>query len=130
MARTALKSDVTIRDVVATLGDKEEYTRVVLEHLMACQAKYGKGNAHVRIGITGTGQFPSHKVVYDDSDGVEALFDAYAERTRFTENIQIHTWSTERMSVDQVRALLGEMRGFKQVTKPRGAPRSKAVDPR
>jgi hypothetical protein len=114
MAWKALKPDVTIRDVVSTLADKEEYTRVVLEHLMACQSKHGKGNAHVRIGITGTGQFPSHKVIYDDPEGVETLFDAYAERTRFTENIQVHTWSTERMSVDEVRSLLGERRGFKQ----------------
>jgi len=120
VALKALKSDVTIRDVVSTLADKEEYTRIVLEHLMVCQSEHGKGNAHVRIGITCTGQFPSHEVVYEDFKGVETLFDAYAERTRFTENIQIHTWSTARMSVDEVRTLLGEMRGFKQMVPKNG----------
>jgi hypothetical protein len=114
MAKRVLRSDVTIRDVLSTLTDKEEYARTVLEHLMACQSKHGRGNAFVRIGITGTGQFPSHKVTYDDPQGVEAVFDAYADRTRFTENLQVHTWSTARMSVEEVRALLGEMREFKR----------------
>jgi hypothetical protein len=114
MAWKTLKTDDTIRDVLPTLADKEEYTRIVLEHLMACQSKHGKGNAHVRIGITGTGRFPSHKVTYDDPDGVEILFGAYAERNRFTENIQVHTWSAARMSVEEVRVLLGELRGFKR----------------
>jgi hypothetical protein len=74
---------------------------------MACRSKHG--NAHVRIGITGTGRFPSHKIVYASADGAETLFCAYAERTHFTETIHEHTWSSNRMSLDEVRALLGEM---------------------
>ena len=121
MASWTLGTDVTIRDVMSTLTDKEKYTQVVLEHLMECQREHGKGNAHVRIGITGTGQVPSHEVVYDNPNLVETLFHAYAEQTRFTENIQINTWSSVRMSVDEVRALLGEMRGFRRPTQENGS---------
>ena len=79
---------------------------------MACSRQHG--NAYVRIGITGLGTYPSHKVIYTDSKGDEILFEAYAERTPFTENIGIHNWSSARMSVEEVKVLLGEIRGFKR----------------
>ena len=112
MAAKPLRPDSTIRDVQPTLGAPEEYVRVVLGHLSACFKQHG--NAYVRIGITGSGAFPSHKVVYTNADGGEVLFKAYAERTPFDTEIHIHTWSSARMSVKEVQTLLGEIRGFKR----------------
>ena len=112
MAARVLKPDSTIRDVRPILAAPDEYIRVVLGHLMACFRQHG--NAYVRIGITGLGTHPSHKIVYTDPKGDEMLFKAYAERTPFTENIQTHTWSSARMSVEEVKTLLGEVRGFKR----------------
>ena len=80
---------------------------------MACFKQHG--DAYVRIGITGLGTHPSHKIVYTGTNGSEALFKAYAERTPFTENLHTHTWSSARMSIEEVKTFLGEIRGFKRV---------------
>ncbi len=112
MLAPTLKSDSTIRDVQSTLAKPDEYVRVVLGHMMSCFKQHG--NAYVRIGITGHGTHPSHKIVYTGPEGEEALFGAFGERLPFTDNIiHVNTWSTARMSTAEVREFLGEMRGWK-----------------
>jgi len=112
MSALALAKDSTIRDVLNTLLKPEEYVRVVIGHMSACRRKHK--NSFVRIGITGRGKIPSHKVVYDDPSGIEVLYKAYGEETEFTDvEVRISTWSTARMSYDDVGMLLGEIRGYK-----------------
>lgn len=107
-----IPKDATIRDVLPTLSNKEEYVRVVVGHMSECRTQHQ--NAFVRIGVTGQGKIPSHKIVYDDPAGPEVFFKAWGEETLFTD-VKIHqdTWSTERMSWEEVRAVLGEIRSFK-----------------
>ena len=112
MPVAALAKDATIKTVVPTLLKPEEYVRVVIGHMSACRLKHK--NAFVRIGITGQGKIPSHKVVYDDLTACEILYKAYGEETEFTDTeIHISTWSSARMAYDEVSRLLGEMRGYK-----------------
>jgi ribulose bisphosphate carboxylase small subunit len=107
-----IRKDATIREVLPTLLRKEEYLRVVIGHMSECKKQHQ--NAFVRIGVTGQGKVPSHKIVYDNPDGKETFFKAWGEETLFTD-VKIHesTWSTARMSWEEVRDLLGEIRGFK-----------------
>ena len=112
MPSQPLKPDVTIRDVLPTLVDPEEFVRVIVGHLSQCFKQHQ--HATVRIGITGKGLYPSHKVVYDDSDGKETLFGAFAESLRFTENIGDSNWSTARMTYAEVRALMKEIQSIKR----------------
>ena len=111
MASRRLAGDATITDVLPTLAKPEEYVRVVLGHLAGCNKD--NGNAHVRIGVTGTGKFPSHKIVHFDDAGVEHLYGAWGEETPFSD-VKIHTdtWSTRTMAFDEVRNLIARIRGI------------------
>ena len=111
MPTPPLKPDVTIRDVLPTLVDPEEFVRVIIGHLSQCSKLHL--HATVRIGITGKGLYPSHKVMYDDADGKETLFGAFAESLRFTEKIGESNWSTARMTYAEVRSLMTEIRSVK-----------------
>jgi hypothetical protein len=111
MAPNVLPKDATIADVLETLSNPEEYVRVVLGHLSACRREHS--NASVRIGITGTGQEPSHMVVYHDANGDEVTLCAFGGRLPFTEvSLHVDTWSTVAMTFEHVQKLLGEIRGF------------------
>ena len=103
----------TITDVLPSLAKPEEYVRVVLGHMAKCNKD--KGNARVRIGVTGTGKYPSHKVVYSDDDGVEQLYGAWGEEIPFS-GVAIHTdtWSSRSMNFDEVRELIGQIRGLRR----------------
>ena len=100
MPKAQLKTDVTIRDVRPTLTNPENYVVTVLSHLMECRRLHDNGQ--VRIGITGQGRVPSHKVMYRDTNGKEVLCKAYAEDNPFTEIIQEHTWSTASMNIEEI----------------------------
>jgi hypothetical protein len=114
MAAIHLKSDATIRDVQTTLDDPEEYVRVVLAHMMACTRAHG--NARVRIGITGRGIVPHHKVTHTGPNATEDLFEAYDGDNKFTDVMVRNgqTWSSASMSVKATRSLLGELRSIKK----------------
>ena len=107
-----LRPDVTIRDVLPTLVDPEEFVRVIIGHLGQCFRDHQ--HACVRIGTTGKGLCLSHKVMYDDANGNETLFGAFAESLRFTEKIGESNWSTARMSYAEVREVMGEIRSLKR----------------
>jgi hypothetical protein len=112
MATTKLKSDATIKDVLPTLEKPEEYVRIVLGHLMACKRKPHL-DPRVRIGITGTGKMPYHKIVYLTEAGTEGFFAAYDGAHEFGGVIQDHTWSSAAMTITEVQSVLGDLRGFK-----------------
>jgi hypothetical protein len=90
---------------------------VVIGHISECRTQHQ--NAFVRIGVTGQGKVPSYKIVYDDPAGHEVFFKAWGEETLFTD-VKIHenTWSAARISWDEARDLLGEIRGFKAAKLP------------
>jgi len=69
----------------------------------------------VRIGITGTGQEPSHKVVYHDPNGEEVTVEAFGGRVPFETPLQTHAWSAVAMTFADVQKLLGEIRGFRGI---------------
>jgi len=106
-----LPRDATIKSVLGSLGKREDYILCVLKHMRLCEAKHGP--AYVRIGVTGTGQYPCHKIVYDHASGAEVLFEAYDEDRPFTDvEVGTRDWSSARMSHDQVKDLLGHVRGY------------------
>ncbi len=106
-----LEPDATIADLVTTLQEPEEYVRVVLGNMHACKQKHK--DAIVRIGITGQGRMPFHKITYVEN-GSEKLFGAFDGRNAFTD-VQIHTdtWSSKSMTYLEVQNLLGSLRGWK-----------------
>jgi hypothetical protein len=75
-----------------------------------CFVKHG--NARVRIGITGEGKIPYHKVTFMSADGHEQFYDAFAGESRF-QGVKVleNTWSTGFMTYEDVQALLGKLRG-------------------
>jgi hypothetical protein len=113
MKVATLKKDAIIGDVIPTLSNAEEYVRIVLGNLSAC--KKAHGNASVRIGITGQGKIPSHKVEYRDRLGELVLFGAFDQDRPFTDvGIQEHTWSTATLTFAEVQQLLGDIRNFRR----------------
>jgi hypothetical protein len=110
--RGELSKDATLEDVLPTLLKPENHVRVVLKTMQACRRDHG--NAHVRIGITGEGKVPYHKVTYFDAPNSEQLFGAY-DGQHEARNVTIHesTWSCKSSSFEEVQALLGRIRGYK-----------------
>lgn len=117
MGRDAIAADSTLDDVEGSLLDAEKHVANILFTMGECRKVYD--NAYVPIGITGEGKAPYHKVVYRDADGAEHLFGSYLGRNR-DETYQVHqsTWSTRASSYEEVRNLLGRIRGFQPKTRP------------
>lgn len=116
-ANDTIAGDSTLEDVRDLLLDPERHIATVLGTMTPCRREHG--NAHVRIGITGMGKVPYHKVVYVDGEGVEHLYAVYDGRNR-SKDYMIHTntWSTVSMSFAEVQSLLGKIRGFVQPGQP------------
>lgn len=108
-SKIPIAADSTLADVKDALLKPERHVATVLRTMYPCRKEHG--NAHVRIGITGEGKVPYHKVVYFGSDGREHLFGSYDGHNK-DEGHQIHerTWSTKTMSFDEVQSLLGDIR--------------------
>jgi hypothetical protein len=111
MSKSALLApDATLEDVRSTLTKPEDHVAMVLSTMQPCRRKHG--NAQVRIGVTGTGKVPYHKVVYLDDDGAEQLFASFDGHNPDHKNkVHEHTWSTRAMSFAEVQGLLGRIRG-------------------
>lgn len=111
--RDTIDPNATIRTVIDSLHDSDKYVRTVFGTMHPVWK--AQGNAFVRIGITGEGKVPYHKVVFDDANGVEQLHGSFDGEVK-DEKYQVHqnTWSTSRMSYEEVRDLLGEIRGFEK----------------
>ena len=105
-----LPGDSTFVTVRHTAKNLVAQLRIVVKHMNACTKKHG--NAYVRIGRMGGGIEPNHKVVYD-ADGMECLYGAFwLDREFDVKPSDGTTWSTVRMSYQEVRELLAEETGF------------------
>lgn len=111
MPSPILARDATIADVLPTLQKPEDYVRTILSNLSVCKREHG--NALVRIGVTGTGQVPYHKITYVEPDGSEQLFAAFDGKHRF-QGVEVGAaaWSTSGMDFVEVQGLLGKIRGY------------------
>jgi hypothetical protein len=117
-----LATDITLADVVAahTLGRPLDYVRGVLENLHFATRKHG--SVFVRLGITGTGQYPHYRIdslerrkgVFDDREHDHFMaLEAYNGRNhrplvREGEEVDIlrdEHWSTRGMAHPDVQAL-------------------------
>ena len=106
-----IEPNATIETIRHLLDDPEKFVRVVLGNMVPCRKEHG--NAFVRIGITGEGKVPYHKIVWDDEAGAEQLYGSFDGKV-MDEKYKVHvsTWSTARMSYEEVQALLGSIRGY------------------
>lgn len=120
-----LAQNATIADVRHKLAQPERYVRLVLSNIMAAEKEYGP--VVVRIGVTGTGQFPHYRI---DRREVRQILDselmAYVALQAFNgrnhlplamvpegeegDILRDEHWSTGDMTREQVMTLLGEIR--------------------
>lgn len=107
-----IEREATIESIADKLDNPEKFARTVLGTMHPCRKQHG--NAYVRIGITGEGKAPYHKVVYDDEDGSERLYGSFAGKV-MDEKYLVHedTWSSARMSYEDVQALIGSISGYR-----------------
>lgn len=111
MARDSIPVDATVDSISDRLDNPEKFARTVLGTMHPCLKEHG--NAYVRIGITGEGKAPYHKVVYTDEAGEERLFGSFASKVMDT-TYRVHeqTWSTARSSYAEVQALIATITGY------------------
>ncbi len=108
-----IPSDSSIETVWPHLVEARAYVAGVLHKLRVCARLHG--NAHVKIGITGTGQYPAFRIFYVDGGGKEmhegAFYDSGAPM--HDADPDSPNWSTISMSYQEVDAFLRGKSGFK-----------------
>ena len=112
-----LAPDATIATVVATLLQPEDYVHKVIGDMVKCHRTFG--NASVRIGVQGDGKAPNYRTEYshghDDAvaPNICGAFRGLGEGKLADEEVLDDSrWSTEVMTYEQVRALLGQITGY------------------
>lgn len=111
-----IASDATIATVLSSLKNPERYVCGVLDQMFVCRK--ARGNAAVRIGVTGTGLMPYYRVIFDTADGSpdsnDRIFGAYFDnhtplewKSREASN---RLWSSCFMTFEEVQALLPQVR--------------------
>jgi hypothetical protein len=117
MPNVNIAPDDTIATVLETLTNKEEYVRTVLANMAECRRQFGSCG-RVYIGVTGGDKAPHHKITYINDRGNWQTFGAFNGKKPF-KDVVIHdnSWSTAHMSIEDVQAVLGELRGFKAAGK-------------
>jgi hypothetical protein len=120
MPNANIDPDATIATVVGTLTNKEEYVRTVLANMAECRRQFGS-SGRVQIGVTGGDKAPHHKITYMDDRGIRQSFGSFNGKKPF-KDVVLHAndWSTAFMSMEDIQALLGELRGFKAGRLARG----------
>ena len=113
MPNTNIEPDDTIATVLDSLTNKEEYIRTVLANMAECRRQFGSPS-RVYIGVTGGAKAPHHKITYMDDRGIRQCFGAFNGKKPF-KDVVIHenSWSSAHMSLEDIQALLGQVRGFK-----------------
>lgn len=98
----------TIATVWPYLTHQRDYVAGARHKAKLCHDKHG--NAHVKIGITGSGQKPCYRVLYKNTDGTEGIFGSYWDMHDPLENENaINTnWAEAAMTYDEVHALMVE----------------------
>lgn len=118
MSKLTLPQGSTLRTIVGTLT--EEYVRAVLANVAACDRELG--DAVVHLSLTGDGHFPDYGIdaIMDLDTGQATSWQDFSGKThkplRPTQEKQVF-WSCERMTRQEVSALLGEIRGYKLARK-------------
>ena len=111
MTRDAISPDSTLEELLSSLATPEEQVRSVLATMGPCRKAHG--NAHVRIGVTGEGKAPYHKVFYRTGEGTEELFGTYyGERRDDSFQAGRSAWSTRSSSYEEIQTLIGSIRGY------------------
>jgi hypothetical protein len=125
----AISRDAIVQDILTTLKDPEEYLRGALGRLYECCRE--RGNAVLRIGITGLGKVPHYRVDVPNGrkfsligEGEPAFdywraFHGSNHKLLVTEGeepeiLRNEHWSTRVSTCAEVRELLGQHRGFKR----------------
>jgi hypothetical protein len=137
MSVIPLGDEATISDVTGKLNKREEYVRHVLANMYDCKRQFG--SASVRIGVMGEGRAPNYPLEYP-KEGLSspAVFRVYnglshtemeglghwnlslAELVGSLDgkplpkspehHVQSEHWSKCAMTLDEVAALLGQLR--------------------
>jgi hypothetical protein len=115
MPKNGLPPDSTIVSVKEKLHNPDTYVRGVLEALLARDGK----KARVRIGVSGTGQYPCYQIIYpitlhDDKASDCSPGERYNDNHTLFSNKTVSEikWSKASMSLKQVWRLFGEIRGW------------------
>lgn len=100
----------TISDVRHTLAQPERYVRVVLSNIVGAEREHGP--VVVRIGVTGTGQFPHYRL--DKRERRELLG---SELTAYLPLQAFNGRNHQPLAREEIMTLLGQLR-------QRGGPRT------
>ena len=127
-----LPDSATIEDVVNTLENPIDYVRQVFGNMTAIRREHG--SAVVSIGTTGRGIFPHYRVdpgrsieaihkMLQEEEGGEELLDAHFVAFHGRNHKQLdwgpgelhgEHWSASHMTWEEVRELLGRLRGYER----------------
>lgn len=119
-----LNENATVRDILNSLRDPEEYVRGVLGNMV--DYKNRRGSVLFRMGISGEGVIPNYRLQVTDSklDEVSGVFspdsdvfEAYSGQTHrrlnwtIQEMLASRSWSNHFQTREDIMMLLGEIRG-------------------
>jgi hypothetical protein len=109
-----IPSNSTLLSVWPHLADPRVYVAGARHKMMTCLQKHG--NAHVRIGVTGTGQKPCYRIFHKTEAGTEVVYGSFWDNHEPLENEDAVTnnWSTASMDFSEVDAFLKEQTSKKK----------------
>lgn len=103
-----LPPDSTIDSIWSHLTRQRDYVAGVLHKAKSCRDKHG--NAFVKIGVTGTGQKPCYRVLFENADGSNEIFGSYWDMHQPLDNehAKSENWSTVAMTYEEIYTLMNE----------------------
>jgi hypothetical protein len=107
-----LSKSATIGDVWSSLTYPRQYVAAVRHKLLQCDREHG--NAHVSIGITGSGQKPCYRIFWRHG-GNEVVWGSFWDQGTplDIDDAVTANWSDASMSFIEVDSLLKEKIGWK-----------------
>ncbi len=109
-----LPDDATLRDLLATLDNKDAFVSQVFG--VAHHASKEHGDIVIRLGVTGTGKVPNYRIE-DATSGMPIIAINGANHQPWPEGEEFsapNNWSRATMTKAQIEELLGEIRNFKR----------------
>ncbi len=106
-----LATDATLRDLLSRLADPDAFVSRTFGVMHKAAKTYG--DVRMRLGITGTGQYPNYRI--EDADGQPLMAINGANHEPWPEGETFDgagTWSQASMTKQEVESLLGEIRNF------------------
>jgi len=110
----AIPHNSTVATVWSHLVNQRDYVSGLLYKMRQCRAAHG--NAHVKIGIRGTGQRPYYRVFYlEPQNPIEIIFGSYYDNHEPLESgfAETGNWSVKSMSFDEVQDFFADAIGYK-----------------